>query len=138
MNIKQIIQDTLISTIEFLSKKVGTYMDNLPVATKEHIWDEASAKTHMEHLCTSPNTGKINWIAYSKGFMWYDSANPELLGSYKLPFCDVINGNLTIIPKALYAIAVFIDRTQIPETDRVKVKSLLAKYYIKIGEVYNG
>jgi hypothetical protein len=127
------INEFLIEKMTQYIEKTKSFDSGLPIASRDTAWDAGQATKAMEHLATSATTGKIDFNKFGKGFMWYDEKNPELVGSYKLPFCDVINGKLTVIPRALIAILGRLNQTDIPTADKDKVKNIVAKYYNKIG-----
>jgi hypothetical protein len=72
--------------------KVGAARD-LPVSGKDG-WDGPEAAERMLDAAgfngDSPDSAKAR-----KGFLLYDAANPDLKGSYKEPFADVVDGKLT-------------------------------------------
>ncbi len=84
---------------------VKSIMPDLPVAQRKTTWDEASALKR--------NTEEKAFIQ-AKG--------------EKLLIADIIDGKLTVIPKALFAAAAKINRT-----DDEVAKSTVTEYYEKIG-----
>src|SRR5690606_26696281 len=75
---------------------------------------------------------------YRRAFVWYDSANPENFGSYKLPIADVIDGELRAVPRAIFTAAAVVQGARggvdIPDSDMPGVRNHLARYYRKMGE----
>ena len=78
----------------------------------------------------------MDWAKYRKAFLWYDNENPEAITSYKLPIADVINGNLTAVPRAIFAAAGALlgarGGVDLPETAKDRVISHVERYYIKL------
>lgn len=70
---------------------------SMPIADASRAWDGDAARTHARTWADG------DMRQYRKVFLWWDSANPENFGSYKLPIADVIDGTPTIIPKAVSA-----------------------------------
>ncbi len=70
--------------------------------------------------------------------MWYESANRDSFGAYKLPIADVIDDKLQAVPRALMAAGAIMQGGRggidLPQKDIPRVKSHLAKYYKKMGE----
>lgn len=110
---------------------------NLPVAEKSVSWSSSDAKKNIKSWA-SDSEGNIDFDKYKKAFMWYDPQNKDIQGGYKLPIANVVDGTLTVIPRAVYAAAAAIGGARgglnIPEGDVAKVKSHIDKYYGKLGE----
>jgi hypothetical protein len=104
---------------------------DLPLADKGGGWDAAAAKSRVQAWA-----GGADWSPskYRRAFLWYDSSAPDLLGSYKLPFADVRGGSLKAVPEGIYAAAQRLDGAQIPAADKAGVRSVLDRYYEKLGE----
>lgn len=97
--------------------------DSMPIADIGREWDSASAKARV-----------FSWAdgdmrKYRKAFLWYDAAAPELKGSYKLPVADVIDGTLTIVPRAVNAVAAVLGGARggvdIPDADMSRVEGIV-------------
>lgn len=76
---------------------------NLPIADTGRAWDGPEAQQRIFDL------PEAQW---KRAHLIYDADAPELRGSYKLPFADVLNGELTVIPAGLRAAA-----SRLPQTD---------------------
>ena len=78
----------------------------------------------------------MDWDKYRMGFLWYDSDEKETFGAYKFPVADIVDGNLKIVPRAVFAAASAIGDARgdvdIPDDDIDGVKSHLEKYYDKM------
>jgi hypothetical protein len=70
---------------------------SMPIADAGTAWDGNAARDAVFAWADG------NWSKYRRAFIWYDAENPELKGSYKLPIATIINGRLTIVPKAVGA-----------------------------------
>jgi hypothetical protein len=74
---------------------------------------------------------------YKKAFLWHDRAKPNDFKSYKLPILDVVEDELTPIPRAIFSSSVALINTNggldIPEEDRSAVIENVNKYYKKMG-----
>jgi hypothetical protein len=117
-----------------LSVKGATTFDDLPLADREREWDAAMAERRVRAWAGGEN---INWDKYRRAFFWYDEDNPELFGSYKLGFADVINGRLTAIPRGIFAAAGAMrgarGGVQIPAKDKQGVINHINRYYEKMA-----
>ncbi|HEY6074205.1 MAG TPA: hypothetical protein VIV15_12660 [Anaerolineales bacterium] len=81
------------------SWKVGGSRD-FPMV-EDDTWDASAAMEGMRQLCGGDNR---DWMRYRKGFVVYDSANPEQEGSYKLPFAKVVGGEMRASRRGLIAV----------------------------------
>lgn len=110
--------------------KGATHFDDLPIASRERHWDSAEAIKRVREYTGSTDapTG-----AYKKAFLWYDSDAVDSFGSYKLPFADVIDGEMMAVPRAIFAAAASMRGARggvgIPEEDRDEVVSHIESYY---------
>lgn len=105
-------------------------------ADVETAWDASAAKGRLAKWASSDGTGDkgtIDWPKYRKGFAWFDSANAESFGSYKLPHHDIIDGKLVVIWKGVSAAMAALmgarGGVDIPEDDWDSVYNHLAKHY---------
>jgi HK97 family phage prohead protease len=125
-------------------KSVVPFHDDMPVAEDGTAWDAAGARKRIKDFATDKE-GKFDQKAYAAAFLWYDESAsddengyPDVVGAYKLPIADVIDGKITVIPKGLYAAAAVIQGSRggadIPEDDMNKVKKVLDKYYEKMSK----
>ncbi len=69
-----------------------------------------------------------------KGFLAYDSANPKLKASYKLPFAKVVDGRLTAMPSGIQAAASRLPQADIPDDVQTKARAVLDDYEAKIKD----
>jgi HK97 family phage prohead protease len=114
--------------------KGATTFEDLPLADRDREWDGSAAEKRVR--AWAGGADNMNWSKYRRAFLWYDEDNPELFGSYKLGFADIINSRLTAIPRGLFACAVVLKGgrggVNIPAEDRPKVIAHLNKYYDKM------
>jgi HK97 family phage prohead protease len=113
--------------------KAVTPFRELPMSSRSRSWDGSAARKRIKEFTGSdekPSSG------YKSAFMWYDSSNSDNFGAYKLPFVDIIDGKMTVVPRALFAIKSVLSGgrggVNIPESDRTKVKTVLDKYLAKL------
>ncbi len=124
-----------------LTAKAASGAMDLPLADREREWDANAAVARVKAWAGGPNKEDIDWAKYRRAFFWYDSENPENFGSYKLPFADVINGQLMAVPRAIFAAAAAIQGARggvnIPESDVAAVKRKIESYYKKMRSKFN-
>lgn len=103
---------------------------DMPVAAVDRPWDAAAAKARVWDLADG------DWRAYRRAFLWWDNSNPETKAAYKLPIADVIDGKLTIVPRAVNAVASVLGGgrggVEIPETDQSRIQGIVSRLQEKV------
>jgi len=106
-------------------------------APRDRAWDSTAAEKRVREktgAADAPNA------AYSKCFLWSDSEASDKFGSYKFLICDVVDSELKIIPRAVFATAGVLSGsrggTSIPEADQAKMKSTVAGLYKKMAKEF--
>lgn len=110
---------------------------DLPLAPLTKPWDGDGARERIAKWASSDGSGdpeNISWDRFRKGFMWYDSEKPETVTSFKLPFADVIGGNLKAVWSGISAVAGVLSGARggvkgIPEADLKTIKAKVRTYY---------
>lgn len=117
-------------------KAVVPYQD-LPLG-RARAWDAAAAEGRVREWAGGTET---NWTRYRRAFLWYDREKPDELGSYKFPIADVVDGELTAIPRGIFAAAGVIQGARggasIPGSDVAGVRAHLTRYYEKMRREFN-
>ena len=112
---------------------------DLPIADREREWDAAAADKRVQEYAGDKDS--MDWAKYGKAFFYVDEADKELLGSYKLGFADVIDGELTAIPRGIFAVAAVLQGSRggvdIPAADKEAIKGKVSAYYSKIAKKFN-
>ena len=104
---------------------------SLPIADKDRDWDSGSARKRIK--AWAKDGAEVDFTKYTKAFMVVDG-DSDNEGSYKLPYCDIINGELTIVPHAVYAIAGVIQGSRGgTEASTTEAKSACEKLYKKFA-----
>ncbi len=103
---------------------------NLPLADEGADWDGTASERRVREWAGGED---IDWTKYRKRFFWYDAEEPELFGSYKLPFADVIDGELRAVWRgcaaAMAALLGARGGVDIPDADRQPVYRHIVRYY---------
>lgn len=126
--------------IELVDNMVAAVIGStdLPIASREQNWDGLAAQRGIFEWAKTEegyDTSKLN-----RAFLWRDSeGDPNEKGSYKLPFTQVIDGTLTIVPKAVFAAAGAVGGARgglkVPENEKSAIRSKLSTIYSKIEPV---
>jgi HK97 family phage prohead protease len=117
--------------------KGATAFADLPLADEGMVWDGGGARARMRDVCGGgSDMAQMDWAKFRKGFGWYDSGSPELLGSYKLPFADVVDGKMVAVWHGVAAAMARLMQanTDIPSGDRKAIYNHLSQYYEKFGK----
>jgi hypothetical protein len=113
---------------------VTTFQD-LPMADRDRSWDGAAAEKRVREWAGADDGPNEK---YRDAHVWYDADNKENFTAYKLLIADVIDGRLTAVPRGVMAAGGVMDGARggvdMPDQDRDRVKSHLAKYYRKMGD----
>ncbi len=109
---------------------------NLPLGERQREWDEETARHRVFRWAgweAEPQTSKAR-----RAFFAFDDDVPTNLTAYKLPFADVVDGELKAMPRGLFAVAQLLsgarDGIDLPEAVLRSVRRKVATYYHKMGE----
>ena len=112
-----------------------TAFGDFPLAEREREWDGNAAEERVRKWADADDEPNDR---YRDAHVWYDNANKDNFGAYKLLIADVIDGKLTAVPRGVMAAAAVMQGSRggvdLPKQDIDRVKSHLAKYYAKMDE----
>lgn len=116
--------------------KVGAARD-LPLDDSGAAWDGPAAAASIFASAgfdgNSPDSAKAR-----RGFLIYDSANPALKGSYKLPFARVSDGTMKAMPSGIRAAASRLPQTDAPSSVLDDARKVLDGYETKMQAADSG
>ncbi len=122
------------------AKGIVPFQD-LPLADRERDWDGDTAEMRLRTWAGGPDLDDIDFEKYRRGFLWYDTEEPSILGSYKLPYADVIDGEIRAVPAGLFAAAAALQGARggvdIPDADQETIKKQVSRYYAKMREAFD-
>lgn len=110
---------------------------NLPLASRDRPWDDTAADRRVREWAGATDAPNDR---YARAFFWHtgDGAN---FGDYKLGFADVVDGELTAIPRGVFAVAGVLQGARggadIPEADQARIKGVVDRYYQKMREEFD-
>lgn len=117
--------------------KAVTPFQDLPLAERRRSWNNAAAEKRVRAWAGGED---LDWDKYRQAHLWYDADKPELLGSYKLLYADVIGGQLTAVPRGIFSIAGSLRGARGKPArigdDKERVKGHVARYYAKMKEEF--
>ncbi|WP_439082072.1 phage minor head protein [Streptomyces sp. WL006] len=114
---------------------------DLPVdEDRDRPWDGDEAKARLLDAATVDGTVDEDRLA--AGFLWRDDdADPATAGAYRLPFADVIDGELRIVAAGVYAVAAALQGARggvdIPEADEDAVKERVESLYGRLADTFD-
>jgi hypothetical protein len=113
-----------------------TAFQDLPLAERSREWDGDAAEKRVRKWTDAQDEPNQR---YRDAHVWYDSDNKDNFTAYKLLIADVVNDKLKAVPRGVMAAGAIIDGARggidIPKNDVDRVRSHLAKYYKKMGDV---
>lgn len=109
----------------------STGWSDLPLADAARSWDSGPARQRVDSWSNE------DMSRYARAFLYQDSSQPrENKSSYGFQIADVINGTLTIIPRAVFAAAAVLQGsrggTNAPAADQARMKSVLGGIYRRL------
>ena len=111
-----------------------TSFQDLELADPDREWDGAAAERRVRAWADAEDGPNA---AYRDAHVWYDADKKENFTAYKLLIADVVGDKLVAVPRGVMAAGGIMQGAHggidIPESDRDRVKSHLAKYYLKMG-----
>jgi len=117
----------------------ATGSTDLPIAARDKAWSAAAADKRVQKYAGGKDA--MDWEKYGKAFFYCDESDKEKLGSYKLQFADVVDGELVAVPRAIFAVAAVLNGARggvdIPEADKEAIKDKVTAYYEKMAEKFS-
>lgn len=94
------------------------------MASTGATWSESTARRALASAANLDGDSP-NWATYRRGFLWYDSADPEKTASYKFPIAYPVSGKMTIFPRAVNNAKARLSSGNIPGSDKSRMESIL-------------
>lgn len=112
-----------------------TAFGDLPLADRDREWDGDAAEKRVRAWAEAEDGPNEK---YRDAHVWYDADSKENFTAYKLLIADVVDGRLKAVPRGVFAAAAVMQGSRggvdVPDRDRDRIKSHLAKYYAKLDE----
>lgn len=130
--------DRQYQTVEVAAFRVVGDMD-LPLASRGREWDSSAATRRVGEWAGGDD---LDPARYRRAFFYQDEdSDPSLKGSYKLPFADVIDGRLTAVPRAIFAVAGVLEGARggvdIPDSDKETIRRRVSAWYRRMADVFD-
>lgn len=117
--------------------------DGYPVAPRDHPWDGAAAAERVAAHCGVDDAAEGEdgepWACYGNAFLYRDNeADPATKGAYKLGVVDVLDGEFTLIPEAVIAVAAVLQGARggadIPADEQEQLRGVVSTLYERVNE----
>lgn len=114
---------------------------DLPVhEDREAVWDGDAAASRVLAWATDEG-GTVDADRLSRAFLYRDpDADPATLSAYKLGYADVINDQLRIIARGVFAVAAALQGARggvdVPEDERGPLRERVEDLYIRLGDAF--
>lgn len=100
------------------------------LATRAHKWDVVAANGRLRtHTGSSDEPSE----SYRNAFLWFDDAEADEFGSYKLQVVDIVDGEPAVVPRAVFAVRAVLEGARggvnLPDEDREKVEATVNALY---------
>lgn len=113
----ELIEDETDYTVTAAVNSSG--WSDYPIADMSRPWDSGAARQRIKAWAGD------DMAKFRKAFLWYDAANAENLTAYKFPIADIIDGRLTIIPRAVNNADARLSSADIPAADKTRIQGIL-------------
>ncbi|MFN4180592.1 MAG: phage protease [Armatimonadota bacterium] len=107
---------------------------------RQREWDDDASERRWRNWVSEKDPdewGGTEWRRYRRRFLAYDSANPQLFGSYKLPVVDIVDGQPRVIFRAVVAVLAAIagarSGVDLPSEVKERVRSIAERLRNKFG-----
>jgi Escherichia/Staphylococcus phage prohead protease len=113
--------------------------EDLPVADQVRAWDAQRARDRLLSAVGGSLDSSDAQERFRCGFVWYDDSAPQSLDSYRLLIADLVDGQLTAIPRAIAIAAGALNGggADIPEADIAGARDNIERHYAKMCDAFD-
>jgi len=109
----------------------------LPFTDRGREWDSGAAVGRVFEWAGGDD---LDINRFRRAFLYQDpDADPATRGAYKLPFADVVDGELRAVPRGVFAIAGGrgVDAADIPESDKETIRRRVGALYRRMAKQFD-
>jgi hypothetical protein len=124
--------------------------DDMPIAPAGTAWDPAGARARLLEYTRAEDLpvdeAETDWRAFALGFLWADDqtshgtefagGRPDVEAGYLFQIVDIINGEPTIVPEAVFAAAARVDSAILGSMAKREIRELLEDLYGQMAEEF--
>lgn len=112
---------------------------DMPLAGRDREWDADAASAALASHCS--DDGDIDFDCYARGFLHRDDdANPDTQGAYGFGIVDVVDGDMVIVPRAVFAVAAALQGarggTTISQDDQDSMRRVVNGLYERMADEF--
>lgn len=113
--------------------KTATGSADWPLTDRDVAWDNGEATQAIESWANG-DAGKLASVHFYKD----PAVDGSQIGAYKLLFCDVFDGSVKAVPKAIFACAGAhgVDAADIPSADKNAIHGKISAWYRKMAKAF--
>jgi hypothetical protein len=116
---------------------VRSDFDDMPIASRDMAWDVGNAEAAISRWATDAD-GDVNFGRYGEAFIYRDpDADPKTKAAYKFPVATVLDGQLTIVPRAVFAAAGRLNQANVSSDAREQIRETLTDLYDQMAEEFD-
>lgn len=108
---------------------------DLPIAERDHKWDGAAAASRVFDAYSDAD-GNVDKKRAARAFLWNDGDGTKR-GDYKLPYADIIDGELRIVPAGVSATAGGRGVRAAKGVDTAALEKKVCTLYSKVRDKYS-
>jgi len=134
INIPRTVPSDDSELVAFAFRVVGD-MD-LPFTDRNREWDASAA---VGRVLAWAGGDEFDVNKFRRAFLYQDEdEDPRTRGAYKLPFADVVGGELRAVPRAIFAIAGGrgVNASDIPESDKETIRRRVSAQYRRMADFF--
>lgn len=143
-------QDVAYAVQQIAAVSYAVDWDDVPIAPAGTPWDPAGARLRLLDYARAENLpvdeAETDWRTFSQGFLWndhgtvqgreYPGGHPDVEGGYLFQVVDIIDGEPTIVPEAVFTAAARVDSAIIGSTAKRQIRELLEDLYGQMAEEF--
>lgn len=111
--------------------------EDLPLADRDRAWDSTEAEARVRRWANAEDAPNER---YAQAFFYVEDGAEDTFGAYKLQFADVIDGELTAVPRGIFAVAAALQGARggvdIPEEDVARIKAYVEEWYSRMSDEF--
>jgi hypothetical protein len=111
--------------------------DGLPIAHRDMAWDVGAAEQRISAWATDDD-GDIDFQKYGRAFIYQDPDAPaDTKSAYKFPVATIVDGELTIVPRAVFAAAGRLNQANVSSDAREQIRETVTDLYDQMAEEFD-
>lgn len=116
---------------------VRSDFDDMPIADRDTGWDVGAAEAAISQWATNAD-GDIDFDRYGRAFLYRNpEADPQTKQAYKFPVATVVDGELTIVPHAVFAAAARLDQADVSADAKDALRVAIMDLYDQMADEFD-